>query len=240
MTQTTNQVFTTDEYDNFKTLSGNRNVNQLHLKRLEKSILKNPLFTVIMVNERFEIIDGQHRFEIIKKHKLPLNYIVCKGYGINEVHILNANQKKFDAIDYLDGYVKQGIPEYIKFKNFMDRYKFGINTCISLWRGGVQNDSKSRHFYSGNFKCADYQQAEKLAIGLVKIKAIFPDADRQTFVCAYLAVSKSSNWDVDEFVDKLKFQKGKLLPGLKARDFITIIEEIYNFKRREKVSLKYS
>lgn len=240
MTKTINQVFTTDEYHNFKTLSGNRNLNRLHLQRLEKSILANPLFTTIMVNEKFEIIDGQHRFDIIKKHKLPLNYIICEGYGLNEVHVLNANQKKFDAIDYLDGYVKQGLPEYIKFKNFMDKFDLKIMVCISLLRNTAQNDKSSRSFYNGTFKCQDIDKAEKLARDLIKIKNLFEPADKHLFVTAYMTVSKSPNWNADEFIDKLKIQKGKLEIQAKAVYYVNLIEEIFNYKRREKVSLRYS
>ena len=94
MTKKTNdllsQVYKTEDYFLFKPIDGNRNKNLLHINRLKKSMESNYLFTVIIVNENYEIIDGQHRFEVIKELKLPLYYIVCNGYGLNEVHILNA------------------------------------------------------------------------------------------------------------------------------------------------------
>ena len=87
------QVHTTEDYFMFKPIDGNRNKNLLHINRLKKSMAENYLFTVIIVNEKYEIIDGQHRFHVIEELKLPLNYIVCKGYALEEVHILNANSK---------------------------------------------------------------------------------------------------------------------------------------------------
>ena len=71
------QVHTTTDYNRFITVGGNRNKNQLHLMRLRKSIEKKYLFTVILVNESYEIIDGQHRFEIIRELNLPLHYVIC-------------------------------------------------------------------------------------------------------------------------------------------------------------------
>ena len=62
-----NHVHTTTDYFLFKPINGNRNINRLHLSRLKKSIEENYLFTVIIVNENYEIIDGQHRFECIKE-----------------------------------------------------------------------------------------------------------------------------------------------------------------------------
>ena len=80
----------------------------MHINRLKKSMADNYLFTVIIVNENYEIIDGQHRFDVIKI-KTPLHYIMCCGYGLNEVHILNQNSKTWNADDYATGYCNLGL-----------------------------------------------------------------------------------------------------------------------------------
>ena len=76
---------------------------------------ENYLFTIIIVNENYEIIDGQHRFDVIKELGLPLNYVICGGYGLNEVHILNQNSKTWNVDDYLDGYCLLGYTDYLKY-----------------------------------------------------------------------------------------------------------------------------
>ena len=88
-----NHVYTTNDYTLFTSIDGNRTKNKLHIKRLKQSIKENYLFTVIIVNENYEIIDGQHRFDVIKELNLPLYYIICEGYGLAEVHILNQISK---------------------------------------------------------------------------------------------------------------------------------------------------
>ena len=50
------QVLTTTSYSRFKPVDGNRNKNLLHINRLKKSMSENYLFTVIIVNEKYEII----------------------------------------------------------------------------------------------------------------------------------------------------------------------------------------
>ena len=64
------KILTTREYSIFKTIEGNRNISLLHLNRLRESMLEKHLFTVIVVNENMEIIDGQHRFTISKELQL--------------------------------------------------------------------------------------------------------------------------------------------------------------------------
>jgi len=89
---TISQVQTTMDYSMFKPIDGNRNKNELHIARLKTSMALNYLFTVIIVNEKYEIIDGQHRFECIKDLGLPLYYIMCKGLLF--CNIAKACQKK--------------------------------------------------------------------------------------------------------------------------------------------------
>ena len=67
MEKHSNQVRTTTDYTRFKTLVGNRKPNDLHVKRLSNSFQKRYLFSPILINEKWQIIDGQHRFQADRK-----------------------------------------------------------------------------------------------------------------------------------------------------------------------------
>lgn len=232
------QILTTNNYELFKSIDGNRNVNELHLSRLKKSIQKKYLFTFILVNEKHHIIDGQHRFEVIKELGLPLNYVVCKGYGINEVHQLNENSKNWNADDYLDGYCKLNKPEYLKYKEFKDRYQLGHNQTMSILSGST--DGKAvKTFYSGDFKIKDYKKACDLAEKIKTIGTYYKDYKRRSFINAVKHVMQNQNFDFDMFINKLKIQPGSLTNCVNAEQYIALIEDIYNFKSRNKVNLRY-
>ena len=164
----TNEVHTTTDYFLFKALDGNRNLNLLHLNRLKKSIQENYLYTIIIVNEKYEIIDGQHRFNVIKELKLPLNYIIIDGYGINEVQILNRNSKTWNCDDYLDGYINLKYPDYIKYKEFKNKYKFGHRETLSLLTNSI--GCGVNEFYSGNFNIRDFKLATDYADKITSLK----------------------------------------------------------------------
>ena len=161
MVKHSNQVHTTTDYFLFKPIEGNRNKNLLHINRLKKSMAETYLFTVIIVNEKYEIIDGQHRFDVIQELKLPLNYIVCKGYGLNEVHILNQNSKTWTSDDYLDGYCKLGYKDYLKYKEFKELYGIGHYECMWLLNGS-QLSNPTQVFFTGDFKIKNYNEACKI------------------------------------------------------------------------------
>jgi len=238
MPKISKQVHTTNDYSIFKPIEGNRNKNLLHINRLKKSMSENYLFTVIIVNEKFQIIDGQHRFDVIKELKLPLNYIVCNGYGLNEVHILNQNSKTWNADDYLEGYCNLGYVDYLMYRNFKETYALGHNECQSILSGKMIK-SKIDVFYSGDFKVSNYNESCKLVDKIFLLAPFYEGYKRRSFVFAMLQLFKNPNFEFTEFLQKLKLQPTALVDCVNQSQYVTLIEEIYNFRRREKINLRY-
>lgn len=232
------QVHTTKDYSLFKPIDGNRNKNLLHINRLKKSMSENYLYTVIIVNDKYEIIDGQHRFEVIKELGLNLNYIVCDGYGLNEVHILNQNSKTWSSDDYLDGYCKLGYSDYIKYREFKQKYDIGHYECMWLLNGS-QLSNPTVVFYSGEFKVKRYKEAIEIIEKIMQIKPYYSEWKRRSFIFAILQLLKNEKFNFEEFLSKLKIQPTSLVNCTTTNQYVALIEDIYNFKRREKVSLKY-
>jgi len=238
MVKHSNQVHTTTDYFLFKPIEGNRNKNLLHINRLKKSMAETYLFTVIIVNEKYEIIDGQHRFDVIQELKLPLNYIVCKGYGLNEVHILNQNSKTWTSDDYLDGYCKLGYKDYLKYKEFKELYGIGHYECMWLLNGS-QLSNPTQVFFTGDFKIKNYNEACKIIEKIMLVEPYYQEWKRRSFILAMLQLFKNPNFELTEFLQKLKLQPTALSNCSTTNQYVSLIEEIYNYRRREKVNLRY-
>lgn len=238
MVKDINQVHTTTDYFLFKSIEGNRNKSLLHINRLKKSMSENYLFTIIIVNEKYEIIDGQHRFDVIQELKLPLNYIVCKGYGLNEVHILNQNSKTWTSDDYLDGYCKLGYKDYLKYKEFKELYGIGHYECMWLLNGS-QLSNPTQVFFTGDFKIKNYNEACKIIEKIMLVEPYYEEWKRRSFIFAMLQLFKNPNFELTEFLQKLKLQPTALSNCSTTNQYVSLIEEIYNYRRREKVNLRY-
>lgn len=238
MVKHSNQVHTTTDYFLFKPIEGNRNKNLLHINRLKKSMAETYLFTVIIVNEKYEIIDGQHRFDVIQELKLPLNYIVCNGYGLNEVHILNQNSKTWTSDDYLDGYCKLGYKDYLKYKEFKELYGIGHYECMWLLKGS-QLLNPTQVFFTGDFKIKNYDEACKIIEKIMLVEPYYEEWKRRSFISAMLQLFKNPNFELTEFLQKLKLQPTALSNCSTTNQYVSLIEEIYNYRRREKVNLRY-
>jgi hypothetical protein len=235
------QVHTTTDYGRFTSIDGNRNLNLLHLQRLKKSIQENYLFTIIIVNERFEIIDGQHRFEAVKEFGLPLHYIICEGYGLEQVHILNATSKTWNADDYLDGYIKLGKADYVTYKKFKDKYNFSHNCCMAILGNTASTPSGSRiqNFYDGKFQISNYKKSIEFAECICLLEPLYAGYNRNNFILAMLQLMKKPQFEFTEFIAKLRLQPSAMFDCQDVSQYVSLIEEIYNYRRRDKVNLRY-
>lgn len=236
-------VYHTKDYSKFKHIDGNRNVVKPHLKRLKASMEKNYLFSPILINEKHQIIDGQHRFEVCKELGLPVYYIIKKGYGLNEVQVLNSNLKNWSSDDYMNGYIELGLEDYNLYKLFRQEFGFDHNSCLFMLTGklATSNGGLNQDFKNGDFKVVNYKSAIQCAEKLKMIARYYDGYARRSFVMAMLKCFKNKEYNHSVFMSKLAYQSTKLVDCTGTQEYLTLIEEIYNFKSRDKrVNLRFS
>jgi len=241
----------------FKTLKGNRYVNNLHVKRLKNSFRESYLLSPIIVNQHYEIIDGQHRFVAAKEMGLPINFIVCDDYSLKEVQILNTNMKNWKKEDYLKAFCDLGYPEYLRFRNFMREFPdFGIASSEAILTnhlGSVNKyDSELRsktnkngsyginYFQEGNLVIPDYQKSVDNAEKIMMIKPYFQRFNNRTFVAAMLGIFRIKDYNHAKLLSKLKNNPTVLQPCQNVSQYKLLIEDVYNFRSRgDKISLRF-
>ncbi len=251
------KVNVTSDLNIFKFLKGNRPPNPQHIKRLAASIKEfGMLCNPILVNENHEIIDGQHRYLAAKEVKSPVYYIVAKGYALEQVHALNLNQKNWTAKEFLHGYANMGLKDYILLREFWAKHNWlTLNDAVALCSnatsigqmamkkkilkdGSLSN--KRQDFKSGTWKCKDLKLANDNAIRIKNIETYFKDGYNSTvFVGTMLGMFKNPNFDYSTFMQKLRIQPTALVKCATREQCKMLIEDIYNFKNRNKVNLRY-
>lgn len=243
--ETTNdlKVKQTKNYSIFKQLKGNRSVNEINKNRLIESFKKNYLICPIIVNDNYEIIDGQHRFEAAKYLDLPVFYFVVPFYGVEEVQILNSNQKNWSTDDYVQGYIDMGKMDYSIYRDFRKKYNFPVTQTMEILRdkksGGNDNCSAIAEFRSGGFKVKNISKAKMIFEDIESIKFLYDGYKRTSFVAAMITLLNKEVFDFNEFKSKLKNQQSKLVDCTNTTNYIILIEEIYNYKRRVKINLRF-
>ena len=71
-----NTVHKTNDYDLFNDIFGNRKIAKYHINNIKQSFSEKQIEAPIIVNEKYEVIEGQHRFRSCKALELPIYYIV--------------------------------------------------------------------------------------------------------------------------------------------------------------------
>ena len=252
--QEVNKVYKTNDLSIFKQIDGNRVPNLQHVKRLADSIrVYGMKCNPILVNERMEVIDGQHRLMAAKEANSFVYYIVVDGYSLNEVHTLNLNQKNWTKKDFMDGYANMGIESYIKLKAFSEKNDdFTFNDCIALCQniGSASSrtytntkqdklDGNSQIFEQGTWRNGDIYLAQDMANKIRMIKTYYAGYNRTTFVSTMMQMLKNEKFDFNEFMHKLRLQPTAMVDCANREQYKTVVEDIYNYKSRNKISLRY-
>ena len=224
------KIYETFDYECFKFLDGNRQINKLHVKRIKASMKNKYLFTTITVNKNYEIIDGQHRLEACKELKLPVRYIICKDYDLVEVQILNATSKNWNAEDYMNGYCDLGLKNYIIYRDFKNKYGFGHNETQALLLGKFQR-GKITGFNDGEFKIKNLKDSINKAEMVLKVAPYYKGYKRRSFIYSLMHLLEKEKFDFNEFIKKLTLQPTRLVDCTNQSQYTVLIEEIYNYKR---------
>lgn len=117
------EVLVTKDYSMFKKLQGNRPVLERRVNKIIASITKVGYITSpIIVNEKFEIIDGQGRLGALEQLKMPVEYIIHPGIGIDECIAMNINQGNWSLKDYIESYSVRGNESYKRLEKLIKDY----------------------------------------------------------------------------------------------------------------------
>lgn len=241
----TNIVKTTD-YNQFKLVKGNRNLNDSNLKMIMRSVLEMNLLAQnpIQVNENMEIIDGQHRLEVAKRLQVPIYYIVVDGGSLKDVIRLNAHRKSWSSDDYTNSYIKLGNNNYQILKDFMKQYKMRYIVTLSLLSGRYIYESGSGKkgsvmdvFRKGNFKPVNLKEAEEIANNL-RVLANYCDDDcwkERAFVSSFQHTLVSVPFQ--ELVRQFDKSKIRFIHKKNTRSYLREFEEVVNHGKREAIRL---
>lgn len=249
------QVYETNDYSLFKIIKGNRDLNEVNLSRLKESFALKYLTSIVVVNENYEIIDGQHRFKAAKELGLPIRFIICDGYGLDEVQILNQNGTDWKKKDYLKAWCDLGNQEYIKLNQFMQKYPLlNLNSAECLLTNKVngsnhsgkgakidgKNVGRELAFKNGGFKVADYKKACENADKILTFRNCgFQHFNDLKFVKAMVTLFQKNVYDHDLMLKKIQLQPNSLKKCVKAKDYQILLEEIYNYRNQKKVSFHF-
>lgn len=234
-TVTANSQSTTN-YDMFSFLDANREVIATHVARLRESIEESGNFTEvvpILVNERYQIIDGQHRFTALKELGLPVHYSVVEGTNAHTARTMNMFQRNWVPQDYLDSYAKEGKRAYVKLQQLHEEYPEIYIYSLVIYAGGVQTGGFQATFRKGEMPDFDMAEAKERLDKLVELIELNPVFSRKVMSQAFMNMVKNPNYDHARMVAKVRQLNPEILPYQGITNNLRQLEEVYNHMRTE-------
>ena len=96
-----------------------------------------------------------------------------------------------------------------------------------------------RTFEEGDFVCVDYDHSCKMADMIMELKPYTSALNRKSFIAAMIQLFRCEQYDHEEFLGKLSLQPIALVECVNVTQYKSLIEEIYNYKRKNKVNLRF-
>lgn len=233
-------IYQTNDYGLFSYATGNRPINDGHVREIVNSMEKEYLMTIIFVNERFEIIDGQHRHRAIQQLGKPLFFSVVNGYGEDEMQIYNLNGSNWNNSDFCSRFIALGNQNYIDYRRFRNKYKFGHGESLMMLTNAVKFSTQIG-FKEGLFEIRNYKEACEIAEEIYRVEPYFKDGfrNRGFVLCIFNLLKNNKSFSMDKFIHKCKEHTSFLKKCATTDQYMDMIEHLYNYRSANKVSLKY-
>lgn len=226
-------IYSTKDYNKFKLIQGNRPKSKGHIRHLIQSFDSNPDLArtrPILVNEKFEIIDGQHRYEACLSLGIPVYYTAAKNVDVSTARLLNANQRAWKLVDFLNSFVSSGSEQYIKLQGLWEEYPIPLSTLM-VYAAGHKNRALRQQFRNGTFKLMkDKELLMHRLDSLREIAEHFQYWKDGGFAEAYFSVYANPDFEPDRLLDKLK--QTKFERQTTTMDYLREIERVYNFNSK--------
>lgn len=229
----------TSEYDVFKRLPGNRAVSETHVRNLMDAMREHDLFTPILVNQDFAVIDGQHRLEARKRLGFPVPYYWEEHLTLKDVQGLNSTQKSWKNQDFADAYIELGFESYKTYKWFRSKYGLPHKAACCLLEGGPSHGVSER-FRNGTFTVRDLEGGKRKAEMLGEIREHFPkNWKHDAFIAAFLIVLGRDGFEFKTLMHRIKLNPMLMRPCRTQDQYLQMIEEVYNYRSPKKVPLRF-
>lgn len=237
MAKTVGVIYETDDYSMFIPLLGNRTIDDYRKAKIRESVknvgwIKNP----IVVNEKYEVIDGQARLEVLKELGLPVQYIFAYGTGIDECISMNISQSNWRTADYISSYAALGNQNYVRLLLLMENFEeFGVPVISGVARNTiVRSGNCSRNIKSGNFTLSEHDYVET-SRALEEVKRFLPlianvPGSSRVKITALAWVIRNTSVSLDRLYKRLEKSYPLLSPVVETRPdiFFSELSDIYN------------
>lgn len=233
------KTFKTNNYEQFSHYEFNREViNELNIKAIMKEMLVHGFdeWNPIIVSATGKIADGQHRLEAAKRLGIDVHVDQYdREFTADEVRRMNKNRVNWKFSDFIHSQIDDELS--VRMYSFIKECSLNGITQSSAIRIALAANHKSqnvnREFHG--LTVEEHNVATDMLKELLMLKTYITNATSAMFVGAYIRAKSCENFSLETFITKLKISKFTCYTRM--IDLINEIEEVYNFKNKNKITI---
>lgn len=238
---TIGMIYTTNDYSKFKKLTGNRDVKGT--KKIINSIKKvGYVLSPILVNEKYEVVDGQNRLEALKELNLPVPYIMQENIGLAECQNLNIGQSNWNTKQFIESYAESGNESYIRLLDLVNDFskQFSIEgvLCVAIPKlvtitgGGAYKTVREGEILLSEeqYETVRRRLTSMIALGFLEFKERYNMTGR-TYWAAVSYAYAHDEVEPAELIRRMNEDPNAIVSCAKVVDQLRYFDDAYNRRR---------
>jgi hypothetical protein len=239
----------TYEYNKFKLVGINRDVDKKHASGISEAILNRNLLHLfpLIVNTKWEVMDGQHRLSAVKiieaarAQQLPLYYIMDPEITLDDISLLNSNKINWKNIDYVNFYAGKETPAYQSLSEFMVKNpKVPLSTCLRLIHQGALTLTD---FKKGLMNCRKIERAYEIMRIVYDLRKKMNSRDvfwkSGFFILAVREVYSTGKYNHLEMMASPQNKAEFWSKQISQHSYVFEINSIYNYGKTDKQRINF-
>lgn len=232
----------------FKHIMGNRTNEVLDFEsRVHKlmTLLKKDgqQLNPIQVDTKMRVVDGQTRIEALRRlysegwtpitGKQGVDFIVVPERNVSQIRSMNGVKTDWTGDHIASSEAKMGNINYIQYLQFRNEFRFPIDVSAGMLSDKTSDGRNMKLFRDGHFVVTHYEKARDRAnkiMSLSRFESIHNKGvtRHSYFIRALILLMNRNDFDFGIFVRKLELQANALQRCANTRQYIEIIQNIYN------------
>lgn len=235
------KILTSKDYSRFKFDGTNR---QIHSNpRLLRSMKRHGWIDAYPMHcvkncTGYIIKDGQHRFLTAEKLGIPVKFVICEDGA--DIATINDAQKPWTIADHVDSRAAGGDPQYQYLLQFSQAHKLPVGISAAILNVSDVHKGVGSAIRGGTFCVKNSERAERVALIVDAARKHVKWAAHNLFIDAIRRCFGVKGFSADRLVKKMNAHPGLLVTQANLDGFLAMIENLYNYKTSDKLSIVFA
>jgi hypothetical protein len=236
------KINVTTNYKLFNRGEDNRRL-EIHKHKALKESMKEygfiPDYHIICVRDDkggLVVKDGQHRLYFAQALGLPVYW--TETAGDFDVAKVNSAQKGWLPADYARRFADAGDANYVEVLEFMAEHQVPLTLAAMLLAGVTTFATIGPRFYTGEYAVTDRPWAKAVIGVYAPLMRIEKRLKNRCFLLACMAVARVKGFSAKRLTECAARCRNKIVPYAGRDAYLDMLQDIYNFGRKDIVALK--